>query len=169
MQETAAELAALQDLLDRSAATRNAHLLAIMTPQRRLTAGQIVTALTGMQVLVVATVTAAGEPRTSCLDGHFLHGRWVFSTGASAVKARHIKARPAVSATYVDGERIAVFTHGHADYITEASPDFGPLDAYFTGYYGSSPTTWDPDIVFFRLQPTWMLGYAADAESLPDH
>jgi hypothetical protein len=168
MQETAAELAALQELLDRSATTRNEHLLAIMTPQRRLSAGQIVTALTGMQVLVVATVTAAGEPRTSCLDGHFLHGRWVFSTGAKALKARHLKARPAVSATYVDGERIAVFTHGYADYITKASPDFGPLDAYFTGYYGSSPTTWDADIVFFRLQPTWMLGYAANAESLPD-
>jgi general stress protein 26 len=169
MQETPAELAALQELLDRSVATPNEHLLAIMTPQRRLSAGQIVTALTGMQVIVVATVTAAGEPRTSCLDGHFLHGRWVFSTGASAIKARHIKVRPAVSATYVDGERIAVFTHGYADYITAASSEFGPLDAYFTGYYGSSPTTWDPDIVFFRLQPTWMLGYAADAESLPDH
>ncbi|HKE65937.1 MAG TPA: pyridoxamine 5'-phosphate oxidase family protein [Micromonosporaceae bacterium] len=167
MQETPEELDALQALLDQSIATRNRHLLGIVRPERRLSASQIATELTGMKVLVVATVTAAGEPRTSCLDGHFMHGAWVFSTDASAVKARHIKARPAVSATHVDGERLAVFAHGNAEYIDQDSPDFAPLDAYFTGYYGSSPTTWGPNVVFFRLHATWMLGYAADAESFP--
>jgi pyridoxine/pyridoxamine 5'-phosphate oxidase len=167
MQETPEELDELQRLLDRSVMTRNSHLLAIAKPDRRLTAAQIVTELTGMKVLVVATVSAAGEPRTSCLDGHFMHGKWVFSTDASSVKARHIRARPAVSATHVDGERLGIFTHGTAQYIARNSPDFAPLDAYFTGYYGSSPTTWGPDVVFFRLHPTWMLGYAMDAANFP--
>jgi general stress protein 26 len=168
MQETPEELDALQELLDGSIKTRNEHLLAIMNPGRRLTAGQIVTELTGMKVLVVATVSKTGEPRTSCLDGHFLHGRWVFSTDASSVKAKHIRERPAVSATHVDGERVAVFTHGQAEYIDRSSPHFEPLDAYFTGYYGSSPTTWGPNVVFFRLHPSWMLGYAADPSTFPE-
>jgi|SRR5262245_11577985 len=167
MQETPEELDALQELLDRSIATPNRHLLAIAKPERRLTAPQLVTELTGMKVLVVATVNASGEPRTSCLDGHFMHGKWIFSTDASAVKARHIKERPSVSATHVDGERLAVFVHGTAEYIDASSPGFAPLDAYFTGYYGSSPTTWGPHVVFFRLHPAWMLGYAADAASFP--
>jgi hypothetical protein len=167
MQETPEELSELQSLLDTSARTKNAHLLGIAQPDRRLTAGQLATELTGMKVVVLATVSAAGRPRTSCVDGHFLHGRWIFSTDASAVKARHIRARPAVSATHVDGERVAVFTHGDAEYIDETSPDFAPLDAYFTGYYGTSPTTWGSSAVFFRVQPTWMLGYAMEATTFP--
>ena len=167
MRETPEELAALQDLLDRSVRGGSRQLRDIVRPERQLTAGQLVAELTGMKVLVVATVTAAGEPRTSCLDGHFLHGHWIFSTDASAIKARHLKVRPAVSATHVDGERMAVFTHGHADYIDSSQPDFDGLVAYFTEYYGNSPLTWGPHIVFFRLQPTWMVGFAMDALSFP--
>jgi len=153
MQETAAELAALQELLDRSATTRNEHLLAIMTPQRRLSAGQIVTALTGMQVLVVATVTgdrrAAHEPASTGIS-YMADG--CSARVAKALKARHIKARPAVSATYVDGERIAVFTHGRPT----TSPRPRPTSR--RSMHTSPATTvrrrrrGDPDIVFFRLQ-----------------
>src|SRR5262249_36167101 len=71
------------------------------------------------------------------------------------------------SATHVDGERLAIFTHGTAQYITADSPDYAPLDAYFTGYYGSSPSTWGPNVVFFRLPPTWRLGYAMDPADFP--
>lgn len=167
MDETPEEIERLQRLLDASIETRGPQLDRIAHPERRLTAAQLVAALRGMKVLVVATVTAAGEPRTSCVDGHFRHGEWVFSTDASAFKARHIRARPAVSATHVDGERLAVFTHGHADYITAGSTGYNALDEYFTGHYGSSPTTWGPEIVFFRLRPTWMLGFAVRATEFP--
>lgn len=167
MRETPAELAAMQELLDRSVAGSSPHLRNIITDPHRLTAGQIAAALDGMKVLVLATTTAAGEPRTSCVDGHFLNGRWLFSTSEVAAKARHMKARPAVSATHVDGERLAVFTHGTVDYVTGAHPDFAGYDAHFTDFYGSSPTTWGPDIVFLRLNPTWMTGYAMDAASFP--
>jgi len=122
-----------------------------------------------MQVLVVATVTATGEPRTSLPRRHFLHGRWVFSTGAKALKARHIKARPAVSATYVDGERIAVFTHGRADYINRglarlraARCILHRLLRFVADDVGSRHRVLPPPA---RLDAR----YAADAESLPDH
>lgn len=167
MRETPEEIEALQRLLDESISTRGPQLDSIATPDRRLTAAQMVAALDGMRVLVLATVTSAGEPRTSCVDGHFLHGRWIFSTDARAYKARHIRARPAVSATYAEGERIGVFTHGHADYIPPGAPGYAELDAYFTGHYGQSPSEWGPEVVFFRLQPTWMLGFSMDAASFP--
>jgi hypothetical protein len=167
MRETPAEMAQLQTLLDRSVRSSNDHLTAIIKEQRRLSAAQVVTALQGMKVLVVATVTKTGEPRTSCVDGHFLHGKWLFSTSGTATKAKHMKARPAVSATHVDGERMAVFTHGTVDYVTAAHPDFAGYDEYFTAHYGSSPTTWGPDIVFLVLQPHWMVAYAMDAAEFP--
>ncbi len=168
MKETAEELAALQGLLDESIGSSGAHLTGIVTPPRRLAARQLTTALTGMKVLVVATVTAAGEPRTSCADGHFLHGTWMFSTAGSAYKARHLRARPAVSATHVDGERLAVFTHGQAEYITPDDAAFGPLEEHFVAHYQSSPRDWSPDPVFIRIRPTWMVGFAMDAAEFPD-
>jgi Pyridoxamine 5'-phosphate oxidase len=168
MKENPEELAALQRLLDASISRSGPHLTGIISDQRRLTARQLVTALTGMKVLVVATVTAAGEPRTSCVDGHFLNGTWMFGTAASAVKARHLKARPALSATHADGERLAVFTHGTAEYITPADPGFEPYELHFIEHYGSSPHDWGPDPVFIRVRPTWMVGYAMAAAEFPE-
>ena len=58
MHETAADLAALQELLDRSYANAGAHLLRIHTPERRLTAEQLCERLQGMCLLALATVSA---------------------------------------------------------------------------------------------------------------
>jgi hypothetical protein len=168
MKETPEELARLQRLLGASIAGSGAHLTAIISASRRLTARQLVTQLTGMKVLVLATVTAAGQPRTSCVDGHFLHGTWVFGTSAGAVKARHLRARPALSATHADGERMAVFTHGMAEYITPSDPGFEPYDEHFIEHYGSSPRDWGPTPVFVRIRPTWMVGYAMAAAEFPE-
>ena len=166
MRETAEELAELQALLDRSVAGGNEHLQAIMTPERLLTAEQMVQLLGGMQVLVVATVTADGRPLTSCVDAHLLHGRWVFTTDAIATKARHLAARPAVSATHARGDTFGVFTHGVAERLTPEHPDFAEVDEHLTAHYESSPSTWAPDIAYLRIQPRWMLAYAADPAAL---
>jgi hypothetical protein len=167
VKETKDELEALQQLIDASIGSSGAHLLNIVTPPRRLTARQLVAAVTGMKVIVVATVTASGEPRTSCADGHFLHGTWTFGTDARAHKARHLRARPAVSVTHADGERMAVFTHGHAELITTRDPDFRPLEEHFIAHYGSSPRDWSADPVFARVRPTWMVAFAMNASEFP--
>jgi hypothetical protein len=60
--ETLADLAALQHLLDRSYATAGLRLRSIITPERRLSAGQVADRLTGMRLLALATVTADGRP-----------------------------------------------------------------------------------------------------------
>jgi hypothetical protein len=166
MRETAEELAELQQLLDASIATSNAHLLDIMTPERRLSAEQMVQVLDGMRVLVVATVTADGRPLTSCVDGHLVHGRWVFTTDAAATKARHLAVRPAVSATHAIGDTFGIFTHGRAERLTPGHPDFAEVDEHLTAHYGVSPSTFAPDIAYLRITPTWMLAYAVDPAAL---
>jgi len=162
MKETAAEVTELQQLLDRAYERSTEHLRTIITDPRRLDAGDLVRVLTGMCTLNLATVTARGEPRISAVDGHFLHARWVFTTSGSAAKARHLEARPAASLSYVDGERIGVFSHGDVTFLTAEHPDFAEIEAHLTNHYGSSPSSWADDIVYCRLQPSWMVGYAFD-------
>ena len=165
MLETSDETAALQSLLDASIARSTGHLRAIITDERTLTAEQLVALLTGMKVLSVATVTAAGEPRISALDGHFLHGTWTFSTSGTSAKAKHLAARPAVSVAHIDGEELAFFTHGHAD-LMQPGPERDEVEAHWTAHYGSSPWSWGDDIRMYRLRMTWAVAYASSRDEL---
>src|SRR5262249_33467025 len=151
------ELARLQALLDASHARATEHLRGIINDDRRLSAAQIAGLLTGMKVISVATVTAQGEPRISAVDGHFLHGTWTFSTSRTAAKARHLAQRPAVSVAHIDGEALAVFSHGRV--VELAGEELAAVDRHWTAHYGSSPMSWG-DVVMWRLDPTWMVGYA---------
>jgi hypothetical protein len=166
MKETAGELASLQRMLDASLAGATEHLRAIVTPGRTLDARELCDLLTGMRTLAVSTVTATGEPRVSGVDGHFWHGRWVFTTSGTAAKARHLRARPAVSAAHLVGDDLGVFCHGRAQFLTAEDPEWAPIEAHLTAHYGSSPTTWDPDIVYVRIAPHWRGGYAGDKAAL---
>jgi hypothetical protein len=158
--ETEAELADLQQLLDASHTRANVHLRAIITPERTLAASEITGLMTGMRTLSVATVTASGEPRVSGVDGHLLHGRWVFTTAGAATKAVHLRRRPGVSAAYIEGDDLAVYTHGQAEFLTTLDPDFDSVEQHLVAHYGSSPSSWDADIAYCRIRPTWMIGYA---------
>lgn len=159
MYETPDEVEWLQGLIDASHARGTPHLRQIISGDHRMTAAQVVDALTGMKVLSLATVTARGEPRISAVDGHFLHGRWTFGTDGHAAKARHIAARPAVSAAHVDGEQIGVFCHGTATLLTPDDPAWDETIAHWSRHYGTDPTTWGDDIRMYRVDPSWMVAY----------
>jgi general stress protein 26 len=161
--ETPEELARLQSLLDASHARSTEHLRGIIDDGRTLAAPHIVGLLTGMKVITAATVTATGEPRISAMDGHFLHGTWTFSTSRTSAKARHLAQRPAVSVAHVDGEALAVFSHGRV--VELAGDELAAVDAHWTSHYGSSPLSWG-DVVIWRLEPTWMVGYAFQRDRL---
>jgi hypothetical protein len=164
--ETADEIATLQDLLDRSLVCATEHLRSIIHDDRALTAHDLVALLTGMKVLTVATVTAAGEPRISALDGHFLHGSWSFSTSATAAKARHMAARPAVSVAHVDGEDLAVFSHGRVEPLRASDADWDETLGHWVAHYGSSPLSWGDEVTLYRYRAHWMVGYAASRTGL---
>jgi hypothetical protein len=168
MWESEADLGELQAVLDGSLAGASGHLRSIVRPGRTLTAAQLVRVITGMCTLAVSSVTAAGEPRVSAADGHFLHGCWIFSTERSSVKAGHFSARPAVSAAHLRGDELGVFTHGR---VEELNPRGAPPDPqwpaildHLTQHYGSSPLSWG-DVVAYRIRPRWMVAYAADPEA----
>lgn len=166
MYETPDEVERLQALLDASYSAATDHLRGIIHGDRRLTARDLVALLTGMKVLTVATVTARGEPRISAMDGHFLHGTWSFSTSGTAAKARHMRDRPQVSVAHVDGEELAVFSHGRVEVLAERDDDYrGTLD-HWVGHYGSSPLSWGKDVRLYRYRPAWMVGYAFAREEL---
>jgi len=114
MHETPDDLAALQEIIDRSYAHAGPHLLRISTPERRLNAEQIAQRLTGMRLLALATVTADGRPIVGPVDGIFFRGAFHFGSAPDSVRFRHIRARPQVSATHLPGEELAVTVHGRA-------------------------------------------------------
>jgi Pyridoxamine 5'-phosphate oxidase len=112
--ETPDDIAALQELLDRSYAAAGSHLRSIMTPERRASAEQLVQQLTGMCLLVVATVTSDCRPIAGPLDGIFYRGAFHFGTAPDSIRYRHLLARPQVSATHLPREEFAVNVHGRA-------------------------------------------------------
>ncbi|MFF6837003.1 pyridoxamine 5'-phosphate oxidase family protein [Streptomyces sp. NPDC012438] len=170
MRETPDDLHRLQTLLDASLARSTAHLRSIISSERTLTAEQLTGVLTGMCTLALSTVTAKGEPRVSGVDGHFLYGKWHFGTARGAAKARHLAARPAVSAAHMRGEDLGVFTHGTAEVLNprDGAPaaDWPDLRAYLRDFYGDDAFDWDNDVVFYRLHPQWMAVFAPDLAKL---
>jgi uncharacterized pyridoxamine 5'-phosphate oxidase family protein len=112
--ESDADLAALQELIDRSYAAAGAHLLSIHTPDRRLSAELVVGRLSGMCLLALATVTADARPLVGPVDGVFYRGSFHFGSARDSLRFRHIRARPQVSATHLRGETLAVTVHGRA-------------------------------------------------------
>jgi len=123
MHETPQELAALQALLDRSYAAAGRHLSSIHTPERRLSAQQVVEQLTGMRLLALATVTADGRPIVGPVDGVFLRGAFHFGSAPDSLRFRHIRRRPWVSATHLPGEELAVTVHGRAVPVDVQAPE----------------------------------------------
>ncbi|WBC12317.1 pyridoxamine 5'-phosphate oxidase family protein [Micromonospora sp. WMMA1947] len=73
-----------------------------------------------MCTLALSSVTAKGEPRISGVDGHFLRGKWYFGTAPDAAKARHLAARPAVSAAHMRGEDLGVLRTARWKFSTPA-------------------------------------------------
>ena len=122
MLETPEELAGLQELLDASMAAAGPHLRGIISEERRLGAPELAERLQGMRLLVLATVTADGRPLAGPVDGYFLHGAFWFSSGRDSVRMRHLAVRPAVSATHLPGEDLAVTVHGRAELLDLHDP-----------------------------------------------
>jgi hypothetical protein len=167
MFETDAEIGKLQALLDAHMATANPHMTGIVTLQRRMTARQLVSYLTGTRHVAFATVTSRGEPRVSPLDSLFIHGRFTLSTGGAATKLKHLRRNPACSAVHSDGDRVAVAVNGSVEWIGRDHPDHDEIHGTWEAQYGSDPYSWGGEIVFFRIVPASMWAYAFHPEEFP--
>jgi hypothetical protein len=163
MWETTEEMTAMQHLLDVSFERASTHLKSIMSTERRLNAERLVAELPSPAVLNIATVTAKGEPRVSAVDGHFIHGRWQWTTDASSPKVRHLLARPAISASYTPRDGFGVFCHGQAVLLDGAEKQ--QLRDHFIATYGQDPEQWG-EIAYFRIDADWLTAFAMTDEEL---
>ena len=167
MQETEADLKALQALLDRSYANAGPHLLRIHGTEHRLTAAQVAERLQGMRLLALATTTADGRPIVGPVDGIFYRGAFHFGSAPDSIRFRHIAKRPAVSATHLPGEELAVTVHGTAQMVDMAAEENAGLRAaildIYVPRYGPE---WEEDIMnsgafYARIDAARMFTYAA--------
>lgn len=169
MHERAADLADLQALLDRSVAGAGPHLSSIFSEERRLSATELSERLTGMRLLTLATVTAAGEPRTAPVDGLFFRGQFWFGSAANSARFRHIRVRPAVSATHLPGESLAVIVHGRCDLIDindEQDEAITGFRATCVEIYGPGWTEWGPPAQYARIAADRMFSFAMPQEEI---
>jgi general stress protein 26 len=166
--ESSEELASLDALLVASFERAGDHLTGIISPDRRLSAADLALYLVGVRHLVVATVTAKGEPRCSAVDGLFLHGRFWFSTSAQSIKAVHLERRSAISAAHVVGDDVGVFVHGQARVVHGGPGEADELRHYWTEVYdGGSPEDWVTtpiDARYVEIVASAMYSYAFSRE-----
>ena len=168
MRETPEQLSELQALLEGSFERASEHLKSIMEPQRRLGAERLVAELPSPAVLNIATVTAKGEPRISAVDGHFLHGHWYFTTSGTSPKARQLRARPAISASYTPKDGYGVFCHGTVAELPPG-PERRMVIDHFVETYGMSPDDLvdESDGIFYaRIDAHWLVGFAMTDEEM---
>lgn len=151
MHETPEDIARLQALLDASHAAAGAHLRSIFADERRVAAADLPARLGGVQVTHLATVTARCEPRVAPVDGLFFRGALHVGTAPGAMRARHLRARPQVSASIAHGEEFALVVHGRAVELDLDAPEHDALRAYYTEVYGD---TWE---AFRQGNPYWRI------------
>ncbi len=159
--ETGDDLRELQRLLDESYAAAGRHLRSIFTEETRLTAAELSELLPGVQVLNLATVTAAGEPRVAPVDGLFYRGRFWFGSAHDSARFRHIRRRPSVSAAHTRGEELAVIVHGSAHEIDTSSADNGGFRDYLSDVYGREWDEWGGTAPYARIDAAKMFTFSA--------
>jgi hypothetical protein len=156
---TREDLTWMQEVLDRSDTAAGSHLTDIHTARARLSAAEVVERLVGMNVFIVATVSSDGRAFTGPVDGFLFRGRVHFGTSPAALLARHLTARPTVSATHVRGEALVVTVHGWARHL-----DLRSADADFAGltreHHGTGWDEWEGPPMARAIEPERML--AAD-------
>lgn len=161
MRETPQDIAELQELLDRSYAGAGPHLLSIHTPNWRVGAERLVELLRGMCVLNLATVNSRCEPLQAPVDGLFYRGRFWFGSSPDSMRARHIKARPHVSAAHVRGEELAVVVHGTAREVDKATDRARGFRDYASEVYNTEMVDeyWT-GALYWELEPRKMFALA---------
>jgi nitroimidazol reductase NimA-like FMN-containing flavoprotein (pyridoxamine 5'-phosphate oxidase superfamily) len=165
--ESDADLAALQELIDRSYAAAGSHLLSIHTADRRLSAELVARRLSGMCLLALATVTADARPLVGPVDGVFYRGAFHFGSAPDSLRFRHIRARPQVSATHLPGEKLAVTVHGRAvpiDIQSDESAGFREtlLELYVPRYGEDWVEFLDSGPVYARIEAERMFAFSID-------
>lgn len=169
MHETAEDLERLQDVLDRSYEAGGRHLRSIITPDRRLDAADLAARLSGMSLLVLATVARDGHPMAAPVDGIFYRGAFHFGSAPDSRRFQHIRHDPRVSAVHVPSEAFSVTVHGRASIIDVGAPphaDFRQtlLDVYVPLYGAGWEAILDGGALYARIDAERMFTFFMPAD-----
>lgn len=165
MHERPEDLAELQRVIDASYQSAGPHLLDVSSAERRLSAAQLAQHLTGMRLLVLATSTRDGRPISGAVDGIFYRGRFHFGSAYTSLRYRHLRERPAVSATHLPGESLAVTVHGNAELIDVMAPEHTEfrqalLDIYVPRFGEGWADMLDGGAWYARINPRRVLTFS---------
>lgn len=165
MHERREDIAELQRVLDRSYAAAGPQLLRIHTPERRLRAEELAARLQGMCLLVLATVNSRGRPIGGPVDGIFYRGAFHFGTSPDALRVRHLRQRPWVTATHLPGEAFAVTVHGRAVPVDLRAADGAGLrqtllEVYVPRYGPEWEAFLDSGPVYARIEAERVFGFS---------
>jgi nitroimidazol reductase NimA-like FMN-containing flavoprotein (pyridoxamine 5'-phosphate oxidase superfamily) len=172
MHETTNDVVWLQALLDRSYEKAGEHLRSITTPERRISAADLIPLLDGVQIIDLATVNRDGRPRVGPVDGLFFRSRWYFSSARSSLRHRNLLARPHVSAAHTRGEQMSVVVHGTAHLFTLDDPKQRAFKDYahevYVPRYGDAwiELAYSKDVFFARIEPDAMFTLRIDEPQL---
>jgi nitroimidazol reductase NimA-like FMN-containing flavoprotein (pyridoxamine 5'-phosphate oxidase superfamily) len=166
--ETPDDVTTLQRVLDQSYENAGAHLRSIFTPQRRVSAADLVAVLRGVCILDLATVTSKGAPIVAPVDGLFFRGRFWFGSAENSVRFRHIRARPSVSGAHTRGEDLCVIVHGTAREIDKSDSQSEAFREYNREVYGPEWDSWGywPSMPYAVIEPHRMYAAAMRPEVL---
>jgi hypothetical protein len=119
-----------------------------------------------MRLLALATTTADGRPIVGPVDGIFLRGSFHFGSAPNSLRARHIAARPQVSAAHLPGEELAVTVHGRAvpvDVRAEEGAELREvlLEIYVPRYGPEWERFLDAETAYWRIDAERMFTFTA--------
>jgi hypothetical protein len=164
VRETREDTERLQRLIDEGRASAGAHMRRIFTEERTLDAARLAARLDGIQVLHLATVTARGEPRVSPVDGIFFRGHFHFGTAPDSMRARHLAARPACSATVTHGEDFCVIVHGRAAEVDVGTdPVRAQILDLYVPRYGAEWEAFMDAHPYWRIEPERLFCFMTSA------
>ena len=172
MDDMLSDLAALQDLLDRS--TARAWLWPEEHHHARATSyctADLLPSKDGISLLALATVTSDCRPLAGPVDGNCHRGAFHFGSSPDSVRFRHISRRPQVSATHLPGEEFAVTVHGRAVPIDVRSADHAGfrralLDVYVPRYGPEWETFLDSGPVYARIDADRMFTFHMNQDTV---
>jgi uncharacterized pyridoxamine 5'-phosphate oxidase family protein len=159
MYEQPEDLSRLQTLLDESYERGGRHLRTIFVARKRISASDLPALLPGVQILNLATVTAAGEPRVAPVDGLFFRGAFWFGSDPESVRFRHIRRRPAVSADHIRGEELAILVHGRAEIVDHNAPEQAAFRDYCLEVYGEKWLEFGEPAMYARIDAKTMFAH----------
>ena len=143
MQETAEDLARLDQIMERSIERAGPFLRSSFEmPEHSLSAAQLVAFFDKNRTVALATTTRTGAPRVAPIGCYLVGGSFCIPTTRTAARYRMIERRPEVSLTSFDGIDLAVIVHGRAEVAHDGSPFFGRLELIQQELDHSSVRTW---------------------------